>query len=429
MWLQFPFFSILLFKRGVVIQGKRSFVMQSRAKVCFLLSLLAGIYSGLLKIALGVWLKDSGFGLVSLGLFGMVHFPYSLKVFWMPFLDTIGSPFERIFQYRKGWIIFLNLIILCILFSFSFFDPSKNLIYFIMLSVFYSCVAATYDSMAVGYQMDTINPKDWGPLEGFFMIAYHSGFWVGGMGSVWLSEYYSWSYVFFWMFLTLSLLTSSLIFMPTSQAQIRKTNSFWEKFSIPYQDFISRNKKIIISLVCFIALYRLQDRILMSMMNYFILDKGFSKGALTEAKTFGMIATIIGGLIGSASVKRIGYKKTLVLGVGWHVISAILFSVQAFLTPSLELLYSAVIFEKMARGFESTVFFTYQMIFCNRLYSTTQLSLLVAIDRFNGGILASFSGFIAKFFGWKVFFLFSFIGSLPSLFFLKRLPGELDEEK
>lgn len=401
----------------------------NRLSSLMLLSGLSGVYSGVLKVSVGIWLNQLGVDLVYLGLLSLIFLPYSFKVFWVPFFDSIQSPLKRFFGVKKGWIVFLNIISVFMIFLLSFFNPLDSMFQFICFLLVYSCVTATYEAIALGYQMETVKPSEWGPWEGTFMIAYHTGFWMGGIGCVLASIYFPWSSVYFFLSILLCFFVPLVLRIPDSSTKVKLEKTVWGKFSAPFKDFISRNKSILFSLFAFIAFYRLQDRILASMLNYFVLDSGFSKASFVMAKSLGLVCMALGGLIGSAFVKKLGYGRTLVYGIVWHGISSSLFLVVA-LFPSLSwLLYSAVAFEKVARGFESTVFFTYQMIFCNKNYGTTQIVLLVAVDRLTGGLIGSTSGFIAEKFGWPIFFAFSFIGSLPALYFMKKLPHEIEEEK
>lgn len=393
-----------------------------RLHALYLLSGFSGFYSGVIKTAVGLWLKDYGMELIFLGLLNITLLPFSLKIFWIPFFDTWRSPFDRIFGHRKGWLVTFAMIIPILSLGFILFDPQKNFMYLIAYATFYAACIATHEAMALGYQMETIAREEWGPREGVVMVAWHFGFWFGGGGLLFASQYVPWGHLFIISSTVMLLGGFWTMCIPDSDAVVRKVEGFSEKFITPYKDFIVGNRRILFSLIAFIALYRLQDRILSSMMTYFFMDIGCSKNLIAGGKSVGFVAMAIGGLLGSSTVKNFGYHKSLIFGVFFHAISTILFITQAVLPINDFLFYFSLILEKLVRGFEGTIFFTYQMTFCNKQFAMSQIVILSAIDRLSGNIFGSFSGFIVEFFGWIFFFIISFIGSLPSLIFLKKLP-------
>ena len=113
------------------------------------------------------------------------------------------------------------------------------------------------------------------------------------------------------------------------------------------------------------------------------------------------------------------------MGLIGHAMASTLFLLQSMVWPkSVLLFYIIMIVEKFSRGFEATIFFTYQMIFCTKYYVLQQFAMLAALEKLTGSLISSLSGYIISGYGWNFFFLISFIGSLPSLFFLKKLPNQ-----
>lgn len=402
--------------------------MTSRLNSLLLLSFISGVYGGVIKISFGLWLKDLGLELVYLGLINLVLLPFGLKILWVAFFDILKSPLHKFFGYRKGWLIFMNFILILMVAGFKFFDPQSGIASLIVYAFLFSCLAATQEAMALAYQMETLKPKEWGPSEGMFMVAYNSGLWLGGAGLLFISDFMAWNKLFFYLGCFLSFGLLAMFFIPETESKVKESKSLQETFLEPFKDFVCRNRKFIFSMIAFLALYRLQDRLLMSMLNYFFMDLGFSKTLIATGKSIGPFVMMIGALAGSWFVKKFGYTRSLMFGIIWHALSSSIFLIQSYLPPSLWLFYTAIGFEKIARGFESSVFFTYQMTFCNKKYAMTQLSILLAIDRLNGTLFSSVSGFIAQNFGWSLFFIFSLIGSLPSLLFLNKLPCEIEDE-
>lgn len=400
-----------------------------------LLSLVSGIHSGIIKFSFGLWLKNYDMHIIYLGLFNLILLPYSLKIFWLPFLENINFskfikklrlPFN--FGHRKSCLILFEMMIIFITASFYFINPIKIKIYhLIFYSTIYAAIMATKEAMVIAYQMENMEAQERGAKEGKINIAYQTGFWIGGVGLFQLATTYSWKTVFLIFSLVLSILFIFSLLIKDSISEIKKSKGFVAKFLDPYKNLLEHNKKILSSLIIFMILYRLQDRLLMANLNYFFIDLGF-KNQFISAKTIGIGFTILGGLASSWLVKKRGYKKTLKIGLIGHAMASTMFLLQSMVFPkSVLLFYIIIIVEKFIRGFEATTFFTYQMIFCTKYYVLQQFSMLVALERLSGSLISSVSGYIINGFGWNFFFLISFFGSLPSLLFLKKLPDKAQE--
>lgn len=402
--------------------------MLSRFRSVLILSFTGGLHSGFIRFAFGMWLKECGMHIIYLGLMNLIFLPFSLKLFWMPFLESKFKPLAR-FGHRKSWIIFTEICIVLGILMLSLVNARTVSMSFILTYAFILCILiATKESLSIAYQMETIKAENWGSSEGKIAAGYHIGFWVGGIFLYASSAWIDWHILFVMVGIFLSILLFVNLLMPDSNFQTRAVGSFKERFLDQYKELVVRNRKIIIPLIAFIALYRLQDRIIMATSNYFFVDLEFSKMQMLLGKTVGIVMTIIGGLLGSYSVKKIGYKKTMILGMILHVFGASLFVIQSIMPKSYQLFYSIMLFEKVTRGFEGTVFFTYQMIFCSKYFITTQLSMLLGLDKLTGSIISSFSGVVINAIGWTWFFVFSFIGTIPSLLLLRKLPNTVKQE-
>jgi len=217
--------------------------------------------------------------------------------------------------------------------------------------------------------------------------------------------------------------------MPNTIEKIKPKSTVKEKFLDPYKDLVKKNKKHLISLISFIVLYRLQDRVLMSLSNYFLLDCNASKLDFSLGKTIGIFMAILGGLGASYFVKQFKYKKTLLFGMVLNAVLFVLFMAQAYFPSNILLYYCVMISEKLIRGFEGNVFFTYQLLFCNIQYAMVQSSMLFALDKFFGTFISIFAGYIVIKFGWVFLFICSFLLTLSSLMFLNKLPNSIEDIK
>ena len=144
-----------------------------------LLSFVSGIHSGIIRFAFGMWLKDLGMHIIYLGLFNLIFLPFSLKIFWIPWLEMPTRLFRK-FGNRKGFLMLFEAVIIALVFSLSVFTPTEyNLFCIISYGILFASCVATKEALAIAYQMETIKSQNWGSSEGKVASAYHIGFWIG----------------------------------------------------------------------------------------------------------------------------------------------------------------------------------------------------------------------------------------------------------
>ena len=95
-----------------------------RLLVLILLGFASGLPLFLTGSTLKLWLTDEGLSLGTIGLFSFVTLPYSLKVFWAPFLDRYALPgLGR----RRGWMMLMQLGMAVALFQLARSQPRLDL--------------------------------------------------------------------------------------------------------------------------------------------------------------------------------------------------------------------------------------------------------------------------------------------------------------
>lgn len=409
-----------------------------------LLAFNSGIQSGIIRVSFTLWLKSCGMGIAHLALFNLITLPASFKVFWLPIMESLNlkeifasfsyssSQYSKqnMFGHRKLWILLLDALIVLMTLSLCLLQPQYQTIKLLLpYATLFSAIITSRESMAIAYQMETIKKEDLGPLEGKINAFQQTGFWISSYLIFSLSSYITWQFLFFCVAVILALCLVLTLFISESTVKHIHTKTFKEKFIEPYKDLINQNKHILIPMILFMTLYRLQDRLLTSVTSYFFIDLGFGQHFIF-GKTLGLGSAVFGGFLGSYCVKRFNYKQSLVIGMVGHIMASSLLLVQSIWFPTSHVLFYVItLSEKFTRGFEATIFFTYQMLFCNKQYAVAQYSILAALDRISSTLIASLSGYLISYFGWNWFFIFSFVATVPSLLFLRKLPdGEKSTE-
>ena len=112
--------------------------------------LLLGAISGfpwvLIASSLSLWLKEEGLSRSTIGWAGLIFGVYAFNYLWAPLVDRIQIPFlSKRIGHRRGWIVFMQLIILVCLLIWSLINPSQNLALLIGIGLIIATASATQD--------------------------------------------------------------------------------------------------------------------------------------------------------------------------------------------------------------------------------------------------------------------------------------------
>ena len=182
----------------------------------------------------------------------------------------------------------------------------------------------------------------------------------------------------------------------------------------PFADFMSRNKWYLI--LIFILLYRLSDDYKGLMTNVFYVDMGFSKAQIGYvSKIYGMLATILGGIIGGIVVGRKGLRYCLVVACILQGVTNLVYIIQSFAGNNIYMLCATICADSLAGGMATTALVAYLSSLCSVAYTATQYALLSSLMSLGRDVISSSSGYVAEHLSWPSFFLFASLLVLPAL--------------
>ena len=138
-----------------------------------IVSLLMGFSAGvplLMTISiLQAWMKESGIDLSTIGLFGLVGIPYSLKFLWAPFLDRFSLPF---LGRRRGWLLVSQILIIVTILGISYIDITSQLTGLVMLCLGLTFLSATQDILIDAYRRENVSEKHLPLASSLYIIGY-----------------------------------------------------------------------------------------------------------------------------------------------------------------------------------------------------------------------------------------------------------------
>ena len=207
------------------------------------------------------------------------------------------------------------------------------------------------------------------------------------------------------------LILEKINFLPKEQSR--------EIFINPIIDFFKRYKKIALMILLLIGLYRIADVVMGVMANIFYLEKGYEiKDIATFSKFFGLIATILGGILGGTFAMKFGTYKSLLIGAITAALTNVLFAFLAIIEKNLFYLATIIIADNLASGFAGAAFVVYLSSLTSIKFTATQYALFTSLMLFIPKLIAGYAGGIVDVIDYPSFFIFTAVLGFPVIFLI-----------
>ena len=429
--------------------------------------LLLGAISGfpwvLIGSSLSLWLKEEGLSRSTIGWAGLIFAVYAFNYLWAPLIDRLQIPYlTKKLGHRKGWIVLMQIAILCCLVTWSFINPTENLALLITIGLIIAIASATQDITVDALRIEQIGEnesKSMAAGAAMAVVGWWSGYKLGGVIALFTAEYLEnigvsnyWQITFLILGIVVILMNIGLMFVHETysakrQLKQKETDKLIEnKFSSknfitifttwisstlggPIISFFKKNGfSIALGILSFVFLFKIGEAFLGRMSIVFYKEIGFSKSDIAiYSKTLGWITTVIFTLLGGLFVIRSGVLKAMFLAGILMAATNLLFTLLAWSNKSELLFAVAVIFDDIAAAFATVAFVAFISLLVDRTYTATQYALLASIGTAGRTTLASSSGALVDWLNgdWGIFFILTAIMVIPSLICLWFIKDKL----
>ena len=380
--------------------------------------LMMGYCSGLPLLLTGgtlqAWMTDEKIDLTAIGMVSLIGMPYVLKFLWAPFLDRYQIPF---LGRRKGWMIIFQVLILLSIFGLSLSNPTTNLMAVLGWAFCIALFSASQDVVVDAYRREIMPDEELGLGSSLYVNGYRLAMIVSGSLALNMADNMPFANVYKIMALCMIPAILFTIIAPKENHHIKIPSNMKEAVFGPLQEFFTRKGAFIVLL--FILLYKVGDSMAANMTTPFILQLGYTKSDLGNvAKLFGLVSTIIGGLIGGVMMLRYNMKWSLIFFGILQAVSTIGFAILPSMPITLSSLAIVVAFENLASGMGTAAYAAYMASLTNKQFTATQYALLTALMGVPRVILSSPTGKMAEVMGWEMFFVFCTVVAIPGLLLL-----------
>jgi PAT family beta-lactamase induction signal transducer AmpG len=210
-------------------------------------------------------------------------------------------------------------------------------------------------------------------------------------------------------------------------------------YALAFVDYLDRPRVGLV--LAFLMLYRTGESFLLNMAYPFLASVGVSRAEYGLAYgTFGIAASITGGILGGAAIARWGLARCiwpfvlcqnvlnlLYLGLAW---SSRGWSGTAPLAaePSLALVTALIVVEAFGAGLGTAAFMVFVMRTTRPAHKAAHMAIATGIATVSATLAGVVSGFLADALGFTVYFGLTFLATLPSMAMIPFLPGIRDGE-
>ena len=372
----------------------------------------------------------------------LLYFPWFLKGLWGPLVDIVKT--------KRWWIVTMQVLLTAMMVALTLTLPKPapevvasghtpigiftlTLVLFIIAAF----ASATHDIAADGFYMLAHTPSSQAAFIGIRSVAYRiasvfgqgvlvafagliesNGFHLFGLdvdaGNIPLS----WQLTLGFTAVVMLLITLYHTFLLPRAAADRpridaSKSSYTDSMRELGNSFVTFfSKKYVLIAIAFMLLYRLPEGFLIKLCQPFLVHP-VSEGGLglsTEMVgvvygTFGVIALLVGGILGGLYASRVGLKKSLWWMALGMTLPCLTFVYLAYAQPTNTIVITiALCIEQFGYGFGFTAYMLYMMYFSEGEFKTSHYAICTAFMALSMMLPGFAAGYIQEAIGYVNFF-------------------------
>lgn len=384
--------------------------LKKKLLIISILYFAEGFPFGIIEQTLPVYFRIHGMSLVNVGLLSLLTLPYALKFLWAPAVDFLGT--------RRQWITCVQFAMAALMVMLIPLDPSNPTFLLWGCIAALAILSATQDIAIDAYSIELLRSSEMGIANGFRQAAYRVALVVAGGLFVAMGGWAGWRITY--LAAGGILAVCAVISLKLPRIEVTRPAFSLVSLMAPVRDFL--NRPGVIQVVAFILLYKLGDMSMGPMVRPFWLEQGLTTteiGLITG--TFGIAASILGGLAGGLFMARFGIFHGLWFFGLWQSVSNLSYVwVASYHDIAHSAVYVASVVESFCSGLGTAAFLAFLMSVCKKEFSATQYAILSALFRICGIMAGAISGWATHHMGYQHYFLLTFLLSLPAYLFILR---------
>jgi PAT family beta-lactamase induction signal transducer AmpG len=374
------------------------------------LGFAAGLPFSMRGSTLSAWITDAGLDIKTIGMFTWVGLFFTLKPLWAPLIDRYTIP---ILGRRRGWMLVTQVMLIFSIAAMGLVNPAQAALALALLAALTTFLTATHDIATDAYRADMLQPNERASSGAMYTLGYRVATIVAGAGALVMSDYMPWSTVYSLMAVLMIVGILATWFGPEPTA-VAAPRTIRAAVVDPLRDFVTRPGAL--AALAFVMLYKFGDYMAADITTTFLLKTGYSKLEIASVlKVMGMIATIVGAILGAGVVGMIGvYRGLLAFGI-LQTLMNVGYLLIAIYGKNTVLLTVAITADWFCGGMAQAALAAYQISLCSKRFSATQFALIASATTVLGRTVGGLNGYIIEPLGWAVFFVITMVVAVPGL--------------
>jgi PAT family beta-lactamase induction signal transducer AmpG len=373
------------------------------------LMLLIGFGSGLpfmlVGNTFGLWLREEGVELATIGFISWVGLAYSFKFVWAPIVDRFDVPILGRLGRRRGWLLLSQIVVGLALVAMAMIGPGGGLTALGIAALVTAFAAATQDIVADAFRIETAeNDEDQGLLTSAFQLGYRFAILGGTAVILFVAAKIGWaaSYAVWGAAMGIAVAATLMAREPVDRRDIAAATGGrppWTPAGLfdavigPLIAFFKQHGSVALLMLAAICLYRLPDFVMGPMTGPFYLDLGLTLEEVGAMRlSAGLVGTLLGIAAGGLSSIRFGFGATLLLGAFIGPMSNLGYTILATIGLSTPAFGAVLFVENFSEGFAGAALVAYMGSLTGIGYTATQYALLSSFYAMLGKFLKGFSG-------------------------------------
>jgi PAT family beta-lactamase induction signal transducer AmpG len=383
---------------------------QPKVAVMLALGFSSGLPFLLTGNTLGYWLRDQGTTLKAIGFLSWVGLAYSLKFLWAPIVDRVNAPVFGRFGRRRSWMLLAQVLVAVGLLGLSISGTQHGLTTVGALAVLVAFSSSTQDIVVDAWRIEAAADSDeLGLLSAAYQLGYRAALLVTDALILISANHLGWpiSYTMMAVLMGVGVGATFMAIEPSraepaagSLPESRRLTSirgFADAVIGPFREFFRVYGWVALLMLAMISLYRLPEFLMGPMANPYYHDLGLSKDTVGAVRaSIGLIGSLLGIAAGGLSAVRIGYFRTLILGLVLQSVGTAAFAILAYTGPDVRVFGSIMAVDNFGAAFAGVALVTYMSSLTTMGYTATQYALLSSAYTYVGKFAKGFSGVMVE---------------------------------